>query len=170
MPERPATTVEADAAKAPSDAAEAQDAAEVAPESAAIRTDAGPVPPAAPSNPIVDAALELRGTPYRNGGSDRSGFDCSGFTQFVFARFDVPLPREVRDQYRAGHEVSRRKSRPGDLVFFSTVSRGASHVGIVIDEDRFVHAPSSTGVVRVESMNARYWRERFVGFRRIGPD
>jgi cell wall-associated NlpC family hydrolase len=126
--------------------------------------------PAGAALDIVDAALELRGTPYRNGGSDPSGFDCSGFTQFVFARFDLYLPREVRDQYAHGREISRADVRPGDLVFFSTVSRGASHVGIVVADDRFVHAPSSTGVVRVESMDARYWRERFVGIRRITPE
>ena len=120
---------------------------------------------------IVDTALSLRGVPYRNGGTDASGFDCSGFTQFVYARFEMSLPREVRDQYRVGREVSRASMRSrGDLVFFSTVASGASHVGIIVEDDRFVHAPSSTGVVRVESMDSRYWRERFVGIRRIGSD
>jgi cell wall-associated NlpC family hydrolase len=122
------------------------------------------------SRAIVETALDLRGVPYRNGGTDTAGFDCSGFTQFVFARFNLPLPRETRDQYRHGQAVSKHEARPGDLVFFSTVARGASHVGIVVDGDRFVHAPSSTGVVRVESMESRYWRERFIGIRRVEPN
>jgi cell wall-associated NlpC family hydrolase len=122
------------------------------------------------SQSIVDTALELRGVPYRDGGADMAGFDCSGFTQYVFARFDVRLPRETRDQYRHGRAVGKENARPGDLVFFSTVARGASHVGIIVDGDRFVHAPSSTGVVRVESMDSRYWRERLVGIRRIEPN
>ena len=88
--------------------------------------------------------------PYRNGGSDPSGFDCSGFVQWVFAQHGVPLPREVREQFRGGQKIDPRDVQPGDLVFFETVSRGASHVGVAIGGDQFVHAPSSRGVVRVE--------------------
>jgi peptidoglycan DL-endopeptidase CwlO len=111
--------------------------------------------------------MNFRGVPYRNGGSDPSGFDCSGFTQFVFGQFGLPLPREVRDQYRAGHAIERAEAEPGDLVFFTTTSKGASHVGILIDHDSFVHAPSSTGVVRVEHISSSYWRGRVVGTRRL---
>jgi cell wall-associated NlpC family hydrolase len=126
------------------------------------------VPPAAvtPST-IVETAMKLRGVPYRNGGSDPSGFDCSGFVQWVFARNGVTLPREVREQYGAGQKIGLHEVHPGDLVFFQTVSRGASHVGVVIGADEFVHAPSSTGVVRVERFTATYWAKRFVGARRI---
>jgi len=113
--------------------------------------------------------MMLRGVPYRNGGSDPSGFDCSGFVQWVFAQHGVLLPREVREQYGAGQKVALRDVQPGDLVFFQTVSRGASHVGVVIGGDQFVHAPSSTGVVRVERFTANYWATRFVGARRIAP-
>jgi cell wall-associated NlpC family hydrolase len=127
-----------------------------------------PAVPAAPSA-IVDTAMKLRGVPYRNGGSDPSGFDCSGFVQWVFARHGMLLPREVRDQYTAGQRIGLREVQPGDLVFFETVSRGASHVGLVIGGDQFVHAPSSTGVVRVERFTATYWAKRFVGARRIDP-
>lgn len=119
---------------------------------------------------IVDTAMKLRGVPYRNGGSDPSGFDCSGFVQWVFAKNGVLLPREVREQYGAGHKIGLSEVQPGDLVFFQTVSRGASHVGLVIDSDQFVHAPSSTGVVRVERFTATYWARRFVGARRIAGD
>ena len=130
-----------------------------------------PEPPGAvvPSA-IVDSAMQLRGVPYRTGGSDPSGFDCSGFVQWVFAKNGVMLPREVRDQYAAGQKIGLRDVQPGDLVFFQTVSRGASHVGVVIGADQFVHAPSSTGVVRVERFTANYWARRFVGARRVDVD
>ncbi len=130
------------------------------------------VVPSVPVGPsaIVETALQLRGVPYRNGGSDPSGFDCSGFVQWVFARNGVPLPREVREQYGAGQKIGLPEVQPGDLVFFETVSRGASHVGLVIGADQFVHAPSSTGVVRVERFTATYWARRFVGARRVAID
>jgi len=69
---------------------------------------------------LVGTALSLRGTPYRNGGSDPTGFDCSGFTQYVFALHGVALPRDVREQFRYGNAVSEKDLAPGDLVFFST--------------------------------------------------
>jgi cell wall-associated NlpC family hydrolase len=116
---------------------------------------------------VVRAALDLRGTPYRNGGADPTGFDCSGFTQYVFAQSGTTLPREVRDQFKLGQKVSRRKLAPGDLLFFKTTAHGASHVGIAIGDDEFVHAPSFTGVVRVEHLSASYWSKRFIAARRI---
>jgi cell wall-associated NlpC family hydrolase len=116
---------------------------------------------------LVRTALEFLGVPYRNGGSDPSGFDCSGFVQWVFGRHGLALPREVRDQYEAGRRVDLDEVREGDLLFFQTVARGASHVGIALDNGRFVHAPSSRGVVRVEPYTASYWARRFVGARRI---
>jgi cell wall-associated NlpC family hydrolase len=115
---------------------------------------------------VVPLALSLRGTPYRNGGSDPSGFDCSGFVQWVFAREGRVLPREVRQQYGMGTTVNRDDVEAGDLVFFETVSPGASHVGIALGGGAFVHAPSSRGVVRVEQYTAGYWAERWVGARR----
>jgi cell wall-associated NlpC family hydrolase len=122
--------------------------------------------PIAPTT-IVTTAMMYRGVRYRNGGSDPDGFDCSGFVQWVFARNGVRLPREVREQYDAGEKVDLRDVKPGDLLFFETVSHGASHVGLAIGGDQFVHAPSSTGVVRVERFTANYWSMRFVGARRI---
>jgi cell wall-associated NlpC family hydrolase len=129
-----------------------------------------PTPPGQPILPVpslVAAALEFRGVPYRNGGSDPSGFDCSGLVQYVFARFGTSLPREVRDQYRAGDEIDLDDVQPGDLLFFETVSRGASHVGLAVGGGEFVHAPSSRGVVRVERYDSSYWSRRFVGARRV---
>lgn len=117
---------------------------------------------------IVDTALTFRGVPYRNGGSTpSSGFDCSGFTQFVYARHGLTLPREVHDQFRMGRAVPRGRQQPGDLIFFTTVAPGASHVGISLGDDEFVHAPSSRGVVRVERMTSSYWARRVVGIRRM---
>jgi len=116
---------------------------------------------------LVGTALSLRGSPYLDGGSDPAGFDCSGFTQYVFAQHGVELPREVRDQYRRGRSVKPSEVRPGDLVFFTTTAPGATHVAIMIGGDEFVHAPSSSGVVRVERISSRYWAPRYVGARRI---
>jgi hypothetical protein len=120
-----------------------------------------------PFGVLLSTALSLAGTPYRNGGSDPSGFDCSGFVQWVFAQHGMPLPREVKDQWRNGRDVDRDEVMPGDLVFFETVSRGASHVGIALGGDQFVHAPSSNGVVRVERYSSAYWSKRWVGAKRI---
>ncbi len=116
---------------------------------------------------VTSTALSLRGAPYRNGGSDPTGFDCSGFVRYVFSQHGVTVPRTVTDQYRAGRQVDGQQLEPGDLVFFATVAPGASHVGIAIGGDEFVHAPSSTGEVRVERLSAPYWSTRFVGARRV---
>ena len=116
---------------------------------------------------MVGTALGLRGSPYRTGGSDPSGFDCSGFVWYVFARQGLAVPRTVAAQFQAGAPVAAGDLRPGDLVFFETAGASASHVGIVVSRDAFVHAPSSRGEVRVEHLGARYWSNRFVGARRL---
>ena len=113
--------------------------------------------------------MGLRGTPYRNGGTDPStGFDCSGFVQWVFAQHGIHLPRDVEMQYGAGKKIDVSDLHPGDLIFFHTEGNGASHVGLAIGGDEFVHAPSSRGVVRVERFTTTYWRHRIVGARRVG--
>lgn len=119
---------------------------------------------------ITGTALGLRGTPYRNGGADPRGFDCSGFVAYVFGQHGVALPRTVEDLYRSGEPVDAPDIRPGDLVFFSTTDAGATHVGMAIGGDEFVHAPSSAGVVRVERLSSGYWRPRFAGARRMIKD
>jgi cell wall-associated NlpC family hydrolase len=133
--------------------------------------------PAAPASPaqtstdvIVRAAMELRGAPYRDGGTDPRGFDCSGFTSYVFAQVGTSLPRETREQYLVGTPVPFGEQRPGDLIFFTTTAPGASHVGIALGGDAFVHAPSSRGVVRVEQLTLPYWSRRLVGIRRIAAN
>jgi len=116
---------------------------------------------------LISTALSFRGTPYRSGGSDPRGFDCSGFTQWVFAQYGIALPREVEEQFKVGEKIKLDDLKPGDLVFFHTESRGVSHVGIFVADDQFVHAPSSKGVVRVEYVSSSYWARRFVGGRRV---
>jgi cell wall-associated NlpC family hydrolase len=133
-----------------------------------------PAPPEArntesiPHTDLIATAMALRGTPYRNGGTEPSrGFDCSGFVQWVFAQHGTILPRETREQYDEGRKVHRDEVQAGDLVFFQTVSRGPSHVGIALGAGQFVHAPSSRGVVRVENYTSGYWASRWVGARRV---
>ena len=116
---------------------------------------------------VAGTALSLRGIPYRNGGNDPAGFDCSGFVKYVFSQNGILVPRTVTEQFHVGREVGGPQLEPGDLVFFTTVSPGASHVGIAIGGDEFVHAPSHVGTVRVERMSAPYWATRFVGARRV---
>ncbi len=116
---------------------------------------------------IAGTALALRGSPYRNGGSDPSGFDCSGFIWYVFAQHGIRVARTVGEQFREGVEVNPDALEPGDLLFFSTDAPGASHVGMAIGGDEFVHAPSTRGIVRVERLSSSYWGPRFVGAKRV---
>lgn len=139
------------------------------PASAPAPANASPAPPPTfgTAYEITGTALGLRGTPYKNGGADPRGFDCSGFVQYVFAQHGVKIPRNVTEQFRAGKDVPPSDLQAGDLVFFSTVAPGASHVGIALGSDEFVHAPSSSGDVRVEHLSGSYWSTRFVGARRV---
>ncbi len=137
------------------------------------RPDVVPVPPT-PDAPersrhaaVVDTALGLLGVRYRSGGADLAGFDCSGFTQYVFWQHGIPLPREVRDQFRVGEAIRQDDLARGDLVFFRTTGRRPSHVAIALDGTSFVHAPASEGVVRVERLDSAYWSRRVAGARRI---
>ena len=137
-----------------------------------------PASPSSPTTPtprrgsadgyaVSSTALSLRGAPYKPGGVDPSGFDCSGFVRYVFDRNGLAMPRATRDQFQVGKGVNRDRLEPGDLVFFSTVAPGPSHVGIAIGGDQFVHAPSEKGLVRVEQLSATYWASRFVGAKRV---
>lgn len=115
-------------------------------------------------------AVALIGVPYRWGGSlPATGLDCSGLVHHVFAEIGLATPRDTRGLSRAGVTVSRRHLQPGDLVFFNTLRRAYSHVGIYLGENRFVHAPSAGAEVRIESMDTSYWHKRYNGARRLGP-
>lgn len=127
------------------------------------------MPAAAPVESTLDKALNLLGIRYRWGGSKpETGFDCSGFVRHVFQEgLGLELPRSAREQSKTGNPVAKDELQPGDLVFFNTMRRAFSHVGIYLGDNRFVHAPRRGGGVRVEDMSARYWTKRFNGARRI---
>lgn len=120
-----------------------------------------------PTRDIVRTAYAYRGTPYRYGGSSRGGFDCSGFTSFLYRQKGIQLPHSASAQFHRGRKVSLEELQPGDLVFFSTVRRGISHVGMYVGDGKFVHASSRRrGGVRVDRLDTGYYRERFRGARR----
>jgi cell wall-associated NlpC family hydrolase len=120
---------------------------------------------AAISGAVLATAMGLTGVPYRLGGSDPTGFDCSGFVQYVLRQHAIAMPRTVIEQFSVGETPAAIE--PGDLVFFQTIGSQASHVGIAIDGQSFVHAPNSRGVVRVERLDAPYWAGRYLGARRV---
>ncbi|MFY7857621.1 MAG: C40 family peptidase [Rubrivivax sp.] len=124
---------------------------------------------------LVLSAMNYLGVPYRRGGSvAEEGFDCSGFTRHVFeTSLGIVLPRRAAEQARKPglQSVPKDQLAPGDLVFFNTMRRAFSHVGIYIGEGRFIHAPRAGGEVRIERIDARYWTTRFNGARRAAlPD
>jgi hypothetical protein len=117
---------------------------------------------------LVLRALALLETPYRYGGRTPTGFDCSGFVGYVFSEAaGVVLPRRTEDIGRIGAKLSQGELTAGDLVFFNTLGRRFSHVGIYIGNDRFVHAPTRGGRVRVERLSDAYWTARYNGARRV---
>jgi cell wall-associated NlpC family hydrolase len=111
-------------------------------------------------------AMRFLGVPYVFGGTGSSGFDCSGYVQHVFAMLGYHLPRTADAQFAVGKRVSGAAMAPGDLVFFQTYASGASHVGIYIGNDKFVHASSSHGVT-VSSLHESYWSARYLGAKRL---
>jgi cell wall-associated NlpC family hydrolase len=117
---------------------------------------------------VLDTALALRGVPYRFGGVDpATGVDCSGLVRYVFLQHRLELPRTAAEQFRVGVAVERERMTAGDLLFFSTVEPGPSHVGIALDHESFVHAPGTGAVVRVERFTTAYWERRLLGIRRV---
>jgi cell wall-associated NlpC family hydrolase len=118
---------------------------------------------------IVLRALGLLGVSYKLGGNSAdSGLDCSGLVRLVFREtLGLVLPRRAEDIGRQSQSIESSQLAPGDLVFFNTLRRAFSHVGIYIGDNQFVHAPSSGGAVRVESLNKPYWQQRFDGARRL---
>jgi cell wall-associated NlpC family hydrolase len=123
-------------------------------------------PVSSPGLEIARTASTLLGAPYRDGGQDPSGFDCSGFVHYVFAQHRVSTPRDVKALWAWGLAIPEDEIQAGDLLFFATSGSHPSHVTVAIDHDRFVHAPSARGVVRIESRSSSYWARRFVGARR----
>lgn len=116
---------------------------------------------------IVSVAKEQIGVPYKFGGTTTSGFDCSGYVSFVFDQFDIALPRTAADMYQKGESIEKADLEAGDLVFFETYKKGASHVGIYIGDNKFIHASTSKGVITSSINDQYYWGSRYLGAKRI---
>lgn len=122
-----------------------------------------------PAAYVQEKALSLVGIPYRRGGtSPKSGFDCSGFVQYVLrAATGVRIARTAASQAREGLPVGQGQLHVGDLVFFNTLGRKFSHVGLYLGNDQFVHSPSKGGHVRLESLRSPYWQRHYVTGERL---
>jgi cell wall-associated NlpC family hydrolase len=118
---------------------------------------------------VILQGLKLVGISYRFGGNDEnSGLDCSGFVRLVFKdTIGMLLPRSAKEMSEVGERVDSKDLKPGDLVFFNTMRRAFSHVGIYLGDNYFLHAPRPGAEVRVESMQSSYWVKRYNGARRI---
>jgi cell wall-associated NlpC family hydrolase len=118
---------------------------------------------------VVVGALNMIGVRYRWGGdTPDSGLDCSGFVRYVFQdTLGMTLPRRAEEMSRVGEKVRVSELKPGDLVFFNTMRRSFSHVGIYIGDNKFVHSPSTGSTIRVDDMENAYWEKRYTGARRI---
>lgn len=115
---------------------------------------------------ILATAKRYQGVPYVFGGTTPRGFDCSGFTQYVFGLNGISIPRTADVQFQVGIPVTKSKLQPGDLVFFSTYLPGPSHSGIYLGDGMFINASSSRGV-SIARMDNSYWGPRYVGARRV---
>jgi hypothetical protein len=119
---------------------------------------------------LVVTAMGFLGVPYRRGGNsaESGGFDCSGFVRAIYEQtVGLVLPRRANEQAAATQVIDKRDLQPGDLVFFNTLRRAFSHVGIYIGDGKFIHSPKPGAQVRVEDMNGNYWQRRFDGARRV---
>ena len=118
---------------------------------------------------LVVNAMGFLGVPYKRGGNTaETGFDCSGFVRAMYEQtIGLVLPRRADQQAAATQNIDKADLKPGDLVFFNTLKRTFSHVGIYVGEGRFIHSPKPGAEVRVESMKLDYWASRFDGARRV---
>ena len=118
---------------------------------------------------LASNAIGFLGVPYRLGGNTiETGFDCSGFVRAITLQsFGMLLPRQAEQQAAATTQINQAELQPGDLVFFNTLKRAFSHVGIYVGEGRFIHSPRPGSRVRLEDMSKSYWTKRFDGARRI---
>jgi lipoprotein Spr len=116
-----------------------------------------------PLNETVDG---LVGTPYKWAGTSEKGFDCSGFTAYVFAKFNIDLPHSSKSQDQEGFWVQKSDLRAGDLVFFNTDGKGISHVGIYLGDGEFIHSATDKGVMK-SKLSESYYAKRYVSARRV---
>jgi len=123
----------------------------------------------AKASELVLNAMTFLGVPYKRGGtSSDTGFDCSGFVRAIYEQTaGLLLPRKASEQAATSQKIDRADLQPGDLVFFNTMRRAFSHVGIYIGDGKFIHAPKPGAEVRVESLSLAYWARRFDGARRV---
>lgn len=117
-------------------------------------------------NAIVDTAKKYMGVPYVWGGDQPTGWDCSGFTQYVMKENGITLPRTAAEQYATGTPVDKSNLKPGDLVFFTTYKPGASHVGFYMGNNQFIHASSVAKQVTISSLDEQYYTDHYIGARR----
>jgi murein DD-endopeptidase len=115
---------------------------------------------------VVSIALAQVDRPYRYGGHDPQGFDCSGLVYYAYQRNGIAIPRTTREQHRKAHPVRLQEITPGDLLFFNERKRGTSHVGLYVGEGRFVHASTSEQAVTLSQLDNPYWRKRLVSIGR----
>ncbi len=115
----------------------------------------------------ADHAYAMLGAPYRPGGIDAAGFDCSGLVHYSFRKIGVALPRTTQGLQKVGVEIAPGELAKGDLLFFDQEGKKASHVAIYLGDGRFVHAPSSGGKVRTDDLEFAYWRKHFTVARRL---
>ena len=118
---------------------------------------------------LVMNAMGFLGVPYRRGGNSvETGFDCSGFVRAMYEQtVGLVLPRRANEQAAATQKIDKKELQPGDLVFFNTMKRAFSHVGIYVGDGKFIHSPKPGAEVRVEDMGVSYWSRRFDGARRV---
>lgn len=118
---------------------------------------------------LVVTAMGFLGVPYKRGGNTfETGFDCSGFVRAMYEQtVGLILPRKAEQQAAATQQIEKSELQPGDLVFFNTLRRAFSHVGIYVGEGKFIHSPRAGAEVRVEDMGKAYWTHRFDGARRV---
>ena len=116
---------------------------------------------------VVQAARAMVGVPYRYGGTDRSGFDCSGLVQYSFRRAGKTVPRSTDQLYAASTSIDLREARAADLLFFRMEGRDIDHVGLYLGDGRFIHAPSRGKRVDIASLDQRYWQARLAEVRRM---
>jgi cell wall-associated NlpC family hydrolase len=118
---------------------------------------------ATPLNEKIDALI---GTPYKYAGTTTKGFDCSGFTSYLFDQLGIELPHSSKSQNDEGYWIDKSELRPGDLVFFNTSGKGISHVGVYIGDGMFAHSASDIGVTK-SSLDEAYYKKRYVSARRV---
>jgi cell wall-associated NlpC family hydrolase len=119
---------------------------------------------------LINNAMQLIGVRYRWGDKVQTGFDASAFVKYVFKdNLGFLFPKKTDDMSKVGLQISRDNLKPGDLVFFNTLQRENSHVGIYVGENKFIHAPARGSGVRVDDMTTVYWDKRFDGARRVDP-